>query len=292
MSHPDFVPTVRAFQTGDYAAAAQHAAAIAADNPADRFFQHASRYLEQVAAQGTHDMYASPAGFSAFVRGGGNVPLYQRLSDQLRAIYAQYSDLSLLEIGVGDGLALLPALTEGIGHVDLVEPSEAMLATTTAALRDRNIPHRSFNQSVETFITTHDRSYDIAQATFALHNLAPEVRATLFSWLRDHARMVLIAEFDVQMAFVPNSAEHIAFLVNRYRDGLAEYTENQSVVAQGFLMPILFRNFETAGEPTLHEQSLDTWKTELHAAGLTQVEATLIHPYWWSDAYLIRASAP
>lgn len=285
-----FVQAVRAFQQGDYGAAARHAATVSADLPDDLFYQHAAIYLNRVAEQGAHDIYASPEGFAAFVRGGGNVPLYAELSKRLAEVYASQRDIILLEIGVGDGLALLPALTDTLAHIDLVEPSEVMLATTRAALQQHEIAHRAFNLPIETFIATEDRQYDIAQATFALHNLAPAVRAVLLEWLYRHTDQLLIAEFDVRMDVALNSADHILHLIERYRQGLHEYTDSQTVVAQGFLLPILFRNFESADHPTLHEQPIDDGIDELHAAGFTQVTKTHLYPYWWADAYLLTAT--
>ena len=285
-----FIDAVHAFQQGEFAAAADHAQAAAAVEPADTFFRHAATYLGQVAARGTHDMYATPDGFVAFVRGGGNVPLYANLSEQLRSIYTAQQDVTLLDIGVGDGLALLPALTESLSHIDLVEPAAGMLDSTCAALSERGMAHQGFNETVETFIAGERGRYQLAQATFALHNLAPDTRATLFDWLRGHCEQLLIAEFDVQMDVEQGSAEHIDYLASRYRNGLAEYEPDEALVAQGFLMPILFRNFETIGEAAIYEQPIAAWETELRAAGFASVERRLLHQYWWADAYLLVAT--
>src|ERR1700738_5146124 len=76
------------------------------------------------------DVYDQPAAFTAFVRGGGNVVLYERLSARLADGYDKTQPETLLDIGCGDGLALVPAL-ESAGHLparlDLVEPSVALL---------------------------------------------------------------------------------------------------------------------------------------------------------------------
>ena len=286
---PSFLQAVKAFQQSDYASAATHAETAAAAEPSDSFYHHAATYLQQVAARGTHDIYASPEGFTAFVRGGGNVPLYANLSRQLQAIYVQHAKVTLLDIGVGDGLALLPALTDTLAQIDLVEPSATMLASTAEALTARAVTHTAFNEPIETFIKTQTKKYDIAQATFALHNLAPQTRSGLFSWLRVHNGTFLLAEFDVRMDAVLGSAEHISYLAERYRTGLAEYEPDETLVAQGFLMPILFRNFETIGEAAIYEQPIRQWEAELEAAGFHITARHLLERYWWADAYLLHA---
>jgi hypothetical protein len=54
------------------------------------------------------DVYDQPAAFTAFVRGGGNVVLYERLSARLADGYDKTQLATLLDIGCGDGLALVP----------------------------------------------------------------------------------------------------------------------------------------------------------------------------------------
>lgn len=290
MNSNPFLNAVHAFQKGDYAEAAAHAEAAFESNPIDSFYRHAVTYLKQVAERGTHDLYATADGFIAFVRRGGNVPLYANLSAELRRIYDGQSGIRLLDIGVGDGLALLPALTDSLAYVDLVEPAAAMLASTSAALGEEGVSHSAHNVSAETFISQAREPYNIAQATFAMHNLPPAQRAPLFAWLREHSGTVLIAEFDVQMDVMAGSAEHVNYLITRYRQGLAEYEPDEEVVAQGFLMPILFRNFESIGEAAIYEQPIERWETELRAAGFTAVKRHLLHNYWWADAYLLVAN--
>ncbi|MCP3805342.1 class I SAM-dependent methyltransferase [Allokutzneria sp. A3M-2-11 16] len=75
-------------------------------------------------------VYDQPAAFRAFVRGGGNVELYSRLSQALASSYDSVRPSSLLDIGCGDGLAIAPALDLAAhrpARVDLVEPSAALL---------------------------------------------------------------------------------------------------------------------------------------------------------------------
>ena len=124
-----------------------------------------------------------------------NVPLYQAVSAALRDVYAEHSDAHLLDIGVGDGLALLPALTPNIHRVDLVEPSAALLVGVGEALETRGIPYHAFNGTIQAFAKGHSGPWDLAQATFSLHSLAPaERRATLVA-VPDHLGLV----FDVRL---------------------------------------------------------------------------------------------
>src|SRR5690349_9128349 len=47
-------------------------------------------------------VYDQPAAFTAFIRGGGNVKLYRKLSEALARRYGSVG--SLLDLGCGDGL--------------------------------------------------------------------------------------------------------------------------------------------------------------------------------------------
>ena len=81
-------------------------------------------------------VYSSPAAFEAFIRGGGNVPLYERVSAELARHYTP-DTRSLLDIGCGDGHALFPALAQAhqplaLERQTLVEPASALLASAVA----------------------------------------------------------------------------------------------------------------------------------------------------------------
>ena len=58
-------------------------------------------------------VYDQPGAFTAFIRGGGNIELYRRLSSELAARYDSLRPSSLLDLGCGDGLAVVPALLVG-----------------------------------------------------------------------------------------------------------------------------------------------------------------------------------
>jgi hypothetical protein len=83
------------------------------------------------------DVYDQPAAFAAFVRGGGNVVLYERLSARLADGYDKTQPETLLDIGCGDGLALVPtARATCLPGSNLVEPSVALLDAATKRLAD------------------------------------------------------------------------------------------------------------------------------------------------------------
>src|SRR5262245_34615049 len=69
--------------------------------------QALSAYLE-TGAEGT--VYDHPEAFQAFINGGGNVGLYEAVSAALARLYDRTRPRSLLDVGCGDGRALLPAL--------------------------------------------------------------------------------------------------------------------------------------------------------------------------------------
>lgn len=284
---------VLAFAEGEGERAARYAATAAARPGTSPVPSAAAEYLNRERKQGRQQIYSQPEAFAAFIRGGGNVALYQRLSSELAQRYRQQRPKTLLDIGVGDGLALLPALTADVGHVDLLEPSVPMLSATAATLTERGIPHRAANATVEQLADgvgtwPADTRWELAQATFALHNIDRPRRREVLSWLRDHTDRLLIAEFDV----APGRScepEWFDYVVTRYEAGLAEYDGDGGLVAQGFLMPIMFGFFDPA--TVHHEQSLADWREDLTGAGFTrQRQPQLLHDYWWAPGYLLDAS--
>src|SRR5437867_3424307 len=83
-----------------------------------------------LAGDGAAPVYDAPSAFTAFIRGGGNVGLYRALSAELAARYDAGKPESLLDLGCGDGLAVVPALEQAThvpSRIDLVEPSAALL---------------------------------------------------------------------------------------------------------------------------------------------------------------------
>ncbi len=196
-------------------------------------------------------MYVDGKAFAAFIRGGGNVGLYAAASNALRAVYGSYPALRLLDIGVGDGLALLPALADNLAHLDLIEPSAAMLERTTSALDARGIPYHAANTTLQDFMQTPtDQQWDIIQATWSLQSIPPAERPAALGWMAAHADRVLIAEFDVPNFPEMFAPERVHYVLGRYERGLAEYDGDGGQVAQGFLMPVMFGYFDRGAART------------------------------------------
>lgn len=99
------------FGHDDIIAAQQFASQAAAQSPGTAVFSEAASYLQRVAEQGKQNVYINGDAFTAFINGGGNIPLYDATSAVLRQVYGQYETLDLLDVGVGNGHALLPALS-------------------------------------------------------------------------------------------------------------------------------------------------------------------------------------
>ena len=234
-----------AYGQQDTSRAMQLAQAAAQQQPDSAVCREAVTYLGRVQREGKSNVYVSPEAFGAFIRGGGNVPLYENTSAALRRIYASHASLSLLDIGVGDGLALLPALTPNVRHLDVLEPSLAMLNQTTAALNARNIDHRAINATVQQLMQTPltppspsgrgKGNFDVIQSTYALQSLKPDERPRVLAWLRAHCKRLLIVEFDAPDLADMFDEARVLYFVEHYERGLAEYTDDDGLVAQGFL---------------------------------------------------------
>jgi hypothetical protein len=243
-----------------------------------------------VRRHGKAGVYVDGEAFAAFIRGGGNVGLYTAASDALRRVYADYESLRLFDIGVGDGMALLPALTDNIAHLDVLEPSTAMLSRTTAALDACGISYRAANTTLQDYVAAGiDRAWDITQATWSLQSLPPVDRPEVFRWLRGHTSRLLVAEFDVPDFAENYGPERVQYVIERYRRGLAEYVGDGGQVAQGFLMPVLFGYFDPTAARTNWEGPIAGWVEALRAAGFETVRTHLLFAYFWADAYLIDA---
>jgi hypothetical protein len=83
----------------------------------------------------------------------------------------------------------------------------------------------------------------------------------------------------------------VAFMVDRYERGLAEYLDDGGLVAQGFLMPVFFGAFDRSAARTNYEQPIAAWEADLRAAGFSQVARRPLYDYWWATAYLVDATA-
>lgn len=287
-----FYLALLAFSDERYAEAALFAARAAQAAPGDLLFQAAAAYLARVAREGKQNVYVSAEGFGAFIRGGGNVPLYRETSAALAGHYPE-APFDLLDIGVGDGLALLPALTPAVRRVTLVEPAAPLLDRSAAALAARGLPFDAFAgrlQELAAEPAMAPRRWAIAQATFSLHSIPPAERPALLGWLRAHGDTLLLAEFDAPPMDQPLAPDIVRHVLERYHEGLAEYVgADFDTVVQGFLMPVLFGYVDRGVTRTTFEQPIAAWEALLREAGFARVERRLIYRYWWAPAWLLAA---
>lgn len=277
---------------GDFAAATQHAQAALDQSPHSRVFAEAVKYLNRVQREGKSNVYVSPEAFSAFIRAGGNVPLYENTSAALQRIYGEYDSLSLLDVGAGDGLALLPALTHArarIRHLDVLEPSLAMLNKASDALNQHNIDHRAINATLQQFMLAAPGRYDVVQSTYALQSIKPDERQSVLMWLRRHTNRLLIVEFDAPDFTDMYNPQRVRYFIARYERGLAEYAGDGGLVAQGFLMPVFFGGFDPGEARVNWEMPIAEWVTQLRNAGFNDIRTVPIYDYWWAPTFLIDA---
>ncbi|MEI6284950.1 MAG: class I SAM-dependent methyltransferase [Bacillota bacterium] len=286
-----FCRAILAFAEEKYAVAIQEALLASAMAPDDLLFSEAANYLQRVAAAGKSQVYATPEGFTEFIRSGGNVKLYERTSQLLSDCYSGYDQLRLLDIGVGDGRALLPALTKNIEQLDLLEPSATMLDCCKRALVGKKVSFNATCGTLQDYVAANEHGlWDIVQATFSLQSIQPDERQRLLGWISARCDRLLIAEFDVPEFATLYEPKRLQHIVSRYRNGLQEYAGDGGVVAQSFLLPVFFGYFDRSAARTNYEQKIDNWCEQLQNAGFASVTKRLIYPYWWADAYLIEAS--
>ncbi|WP_037308622.1 class I SAM-dependent methyltransferase [Amycolatopsis orientalis] len=245
------------------------------------------RYLND---GGGGPVYDQPAAFTAFIRGGGNVQLYRKLSAMLARRYGTVG--SLLDLGCGDGLAVVPALEQADrqpGRIDLVEPSSALLAETRKHLDGTHGLHTWDATAQEFLARDDDRTWQLTQSTFALQSIPTEERTEVLRSLRPRTSCLVLAEFDVP-EYDEDSAEYLLSLVTRYERGISEYGKDASLVAQGFLLPILLGLIDPAKGRTNWEQPATDWASQLKEAGFTGIRIEPLADYWWSPAVLLTAS--
>jgi len=238
--------------------------------------------------------YDQPAAFEAFIRGGDNVPLYEATSTALARLYDTLPVTSLLDIGCGDGMALIPALQRARHaptQLDLVEPSPALLGHASEALR--TIPLAldhllAWPIGAQDFAASlrPEQQWDLAQSTFALQSLPSAERKDTLRRLRPHVRQLAVVEFDVPV-LEARSAEYFDSLAQRYERALAGYGEDAPLVAGGFLAPMLLGQLRQASRPSNWEQPIQAWLEELREAGYATVRTEALYDYSWSPAVLM-----
>lgn len=235
-------------------------------------------------------VYDQPAAFTAFIRGGGNLRLYDATSAALAERYQRFGATSLVDIGCGDGRAIGPALAEsGLSPaVTLVEPSRALLDGALATLAGHTVTAHATDAT--TFTTDLTASFDLAESTFALHALPHGERSAMLTALRGQVSHLALAEFDVP-DHPSGSAEHLTFLADTYEQGLAEYDADRDLVAQGFLMPVLTGQLAPGARRSTWEQPATAWAEQLAACGYRNITIDPLCDYWSSPAFLLTADA-
>lgn len=282
-----FYLAVLAFGHDDFAGAAEFAHRAADADTTSLLYREAAAYLVRVARDGKQSVYVTGEGFGAFIRGGGNVPLYRNTSAALHAVYGEYAEATLLDIGVGDGLALLAALNDSIRSVTLVEPSAAMLESTVRALAARGVAVEAVNGTLQEFVRGERGRWRVAEATYSMQSIPPAERPQLLRWLRMHCDRLLVAEFDPPAYTTTYAPEWVSHVMRRYEVGLAEYAADGGLVAQGFLMPVFFGYFDRSVARTNYENPIDDWVQAFRDAGFTEVVKRPIYDYWWATAWLV-----
>lgn len=239
------------------------------------------------------DVYNNPVAFEAFINGGGNVELYQRTSATLGSAYLP--GMSVLDIGCGNGRALVPALqaagTNLPAAVDLVEPGADLLQHCVSAITTAALPIRvtGWQLGLTDFLLTAPATqrWHLAQSTFALQSIEPAERSTALAALAPRVDRLIVVDFDVP-GHRPGSTKYLRDLAIRYEQGLAEYDEQRDLVAQGFLMPVLLGQLSAAPR-TNWKQSADDWVDQVTAAGFTDVQTRPLAEYWSSPAFVLVA---
>jgi hypothetical protein len=248
----------------------------------------AAAILENLAA-GSRNAYDAPHAFQVFIRGGGNPGLYSAASSALASLYGQHAVSSLLDIGAGDGMALLPALAHASvapGSVDVVEPAAGLLAT----LRPKLPPGNAWPLTLQAFLSkiAPEDFWDLAQSSFALQSIPPIERLNSLKQLRRHVARIAIVEFDVPEH--NNESEQVVSMAQRYERAAQEYGEDGPLVAGGFLAPMLLGQLR-ATAPSNFEQPVSAWCKELESAGFRVRSSTHLFDYSWAPAWLIVADA-
>jgi SAM-dependent methyltransferase len=287
---PRLVAALRCVRDGDTAAALEHARAAAAPGDAALL----PRLLaEHLARSFDADVYDAPAAFQAFIAGGGNVSLYEATSARLAREHRAVGARRVLDVGCGDGRALVPAIDGAptVEAITLVEPSRALLADAVAAFLPLPVDLDARQSTAEAFVAAFrpDDSWDVVESTFALHALEPSARTQVLAALRGRAAHLVVVEFDVDLPR-EGTDEHLAELAARYEQGVGEYHDD-GVVAHGFLLPVLLGQLDAGRPRATWEQPAAAWCDQLDAAGWTDVTVEPVAPYWWAPAMAITARA-
>ena len=280
------VDALAALADGDLQTAATAARLAATQQPDSHLADALAQFLDDMPTPGVYDQ---PSAFETFIDNGGNVELYRQTIRRLAAIHSDVEPRSVLDIGCGDGRVTAGVLSASTTHVELVEPSAELLERAVAALNRPGIEVIAYHVDAGTFLADLDdgTKWDIVQSTFALHATDPTERPAIMQSLARRTPRVVIVEFDVP-AFIDRSRGHVAYLAERYEQGIREYDDHREVISK-FLMPVLVGQLDAAFPRYTFEQPIDEWTRLLHNAGFSTT-TQLIARYWWANAVLISAT--
>ena len=243
-----------------------------------------------------HDVYDQPAAFEAFINGGGNVELYRRTSATLASAYLP--GMSVLDIGCGNGRALVPALqAAGVNlpaAVDLVEPGADLLQHCVSAIASAVLPIAvtGWQCGLTDFLAMAPATqrWHLAQSTFALQSIEPAERAAALAVLASRVDRLILVDFDMPSHRPGSSGNNCTTWQLRYEQGLAEYDDDRDLVAQCFLMPVLLGQLSADMPRTNWEQPVADWVEQVSAAGFTDVQTQRVADYWSGPAFMLVAA--
>jgi ubiquinone/menaquinone biosynthesis C-methylase UbiE len=314
-----FRSAVVRYSEGDMEGALKALEGTQTNEPREVFFlQQVKRFLSQ--RKDSTELYVDPSGFEAFTRGGSNVALYEAVHEALGKLYASRgSDLSLLDVGCGEGAALVPALkraqeaarAEGreefpLKKIALLEPS-SMLAACERKLREAaealgiSVEVESISSNIEQVCSSLEH-FSFVESSFALQNVNKHDRARVLSELAKKCDVFVLIEFDCSAIDLSEAARFedrtIDGFLEKYIGGVNEFnaqlsesyglSENQmSAAIEGFLVPILFHNF--TGHSKLNEQSAAQWLDELRTT-FSDVRVQTINEYWWAPCVMFTCT--
>lgn len=246
---------------------------------------------------GPASAYEAHEAFQAFIRGGDNVPLYHAVSHAMARRLENPRVRRLLDIGAGDGMALLPALRAAApvpAEVDVVEPQDGLRSAlqrgfAEAAPGSRLSVHGT---TLQAFADSLDPAahWDLAQSSFALQSLPPDERVEALRALRPHVDTLVLVEFDVP-ALAHGSDAYFHSIAERYERCLAQYGDDADLIARGFLAPMLAGQLRRDVAPSNWEQPIAAWQREFEQAGYRLREARHLYDYSWSPAWWLEVSA-